>query len=168
MLRMDMDQEKFTEFQIWADDVTRGILEELTDEEFSMDVLPPFGSIRSLATHIVLAIEYNLERRVRKKEVDPQEMGEEIYNLSKEELLARWRVADEGLLKFARNENNEEYIFPNFLGEGEIRVSHGDYTMQYLFHTVHHRAQIMSALRAMGKAGKTTDYLFYLSHLSRQ
>lgn len=163
-----MDLEKLAEYQIWADDVARGILGGLTEEEFSRDVLPPFGSIRSLASHIVLAIEYNLEARVGKRGVDPHEMGEEINNLSKEKLLARWREADEGLLEFARNEDDEEYAFPNFLGDGEIRVGHGDYAMQYLFHTVHHRAQIMSAMRAMGKEGKTTDYLFYLSQLSGQ
>ena len=163
-----MDLEKLAEYQMWADDVARGILGGLTEEEFSRDVLPPFGSIRSLATHIVLAIEYNLEVRVGKSEVDPREMGEEINNLSKEELLARWREADEGLLEFARNEADEEYAFPNFLGEGEIRVGPDDYAMQYLFHTVHHRAQIMSAMRAMRKKGKTTDYLFYLSHLAVQ
>lgn len=163
-----MDLEKLAEYQIWADDVARGILGGLTEEEFSRDVLPPFGSIRSLVTHIVLAIEYNLEVRVGKRGVDPDEMVEEINNLSKEELLARWREADEGLLEFARSEADEEYDFPNFLGDGEIRVGHGDYAMQYLFHTVHHRAQIMSAMRAMGKEGKTTDYLFYLSHLSMQ
>jgi uncharacterized damage-inducible protein DinB len=39
--------------------------------------------------------------------------------------------------------------------------------MQYLLHTHHHRGQIMSALRAMGKEAKTTDYLFYLSYLAR-
>lgn len=161
-----MDLEKLAEYQIWADEVARELLKGLTEEEFSRDVLPPFGSIRSLAAHIVLAIEYNLEVRVGKREVDPHEMGEEISNLSKEGLLARWREADEGLLEFARTETDEEYAFPNFLGEGEIRVGHGDYAIQYLFHTVHHRAQIMSALRAMGKEGRTTDYLFYLSHLS--
>ncbi len=165
---MGMDLEKLAEYQIWADDVARGILEELPEEEFSRDVLPPFGSIRSLATHIVLAIEYNLERRVRKREVDPHKMGEEISKMPKEELLARWRMADKKFLEFARNQTDEEYAFPNFLGEGKISVGHGDYAVQYLLHTVHHRAQIMSAMRAMGKEGKTTDYLFYLSHLSRQ
>ena len=75
---------------------------------------------------------------------------------------------DGELLEFAKTETGEEYAFPNFLGEGEIRVNHDDFFMQYVFHTIHHRAQIMSAMRALGKEGKTTDYLFYLSDISTQ
>jgi uncharacterized damage-inducible protein DinB len=154
-----MKLEKLTEYQIWANDVTRGILGDLTEEEFSREVIPPFGSIRRLSSHIVLAIEYNIERRVKKEEVDP-------YKLSEESLLARWRQMDGELLEFAKTETGEEYAFPNFLGEGEIRVNHDDFLMQYVFHTIYHRAQIMSAMRALGKEGKTTDYLFYLSDIS--
>ena len=45
----------------------------------------------------------------------------------------------------------------------EITLDQDDYLSQYLLHTQHHRAQIMSALRVMGKEAVTTDYLFYLS-----
>ena len=160
-----MKLEKLAEYQIWANDVTRGILGDLTEEEFSKEVVPPFGSIRRLASHITLAIEYNIERRVKKKEVDPYKLGEEISKMPKESLLARWGKMDGELLEFAKTETGEEYAFPNFLREGEIRVNHDDFFMQYVFHTIHHRAQIMSAMRALGKEGKTTDYLFYLSDI---
>lgn len=163
-----MKPEKLAEYQIWANDITRGILGDLTEEEFSREVIPPFGSIRRLSSHIVLAIEYNIEHRVKKKEVDPYELGEDISKMPMESLLARWRQMDEELLEFAKTENGEEYGFPNFLGEGEISVNHDDFFMQYVFHTIHHRAQIMSAMRALGKEGKTTDYLFYLSDISTQ
>lgn len=163
-----MKLEKLAEYQIWANDVTRGILGDLTEEEFSREVIPPFGSIRRLASHIVLAIEYNIEQRVKKEEVDPYKLSEEISKMPKESLLARWRQMDGELLEFAKTETGKEYAFPNFLGEGEIRVNHDDFLMQYVFHTIHHRAQIMSAMRALGKEGKTTDYLFYLSDISTQ
>jgi uncharacterized damage-inducible protein DinB len=163
-----MKLEKLAEYQIWANDVTRGLLGDLTEEEFSREVIPPFGSIRRLSSHITLAIEYNIEQRVKKKEVDPYRLSEEISTMPKESLLARWRQMDGELLEFAKTEPGEEYAFSNFLGEGEIRVNHDDFFMQYVFHTIHHRAQIMSAMRALGKEGKTTDYLFYLSDISTQ
>jgi uncharacterized damage-inducible protein DinB len=163
-----MKLEKLAEYQIWANDVTRGLLGDLTEEESSREVIPPFGSIRRLLSHITLAIEYNIEQRVKKKEVDPYRLSEEISTMPKESLLARWRQMDGELLEFAKTEPGEEYAFSNFLGEGEIRVNHDDFFMQYVFHTIHHRAQIMSAMRALGKEGKTTDYLFYLSDISTQ
>ena len=51
-----MNLQRLVEYQIWADDQARDLLRGLTDEEFSKDVLPPFGSIRSLCAHITLAI----------------------------------------------------------------------------------------------------------------
>jgi len=162
-----MDLEKLARYMIWANDIARDLLEELAEEEFSRDVLPPFGSIRSLCAHIMLAIEYNIETRVKKREIDPYELDERYHNMPKEALLARWREVDGELLDYARVETDEAYTFPNFLGDGEIRVPRDDFFMQYLLHTTHHRAQVMSALRAMGKEARTTDYLFYLSDTAK-
>ena len=158
---------KLAEYQLWADDNARELLGGHTEEEFSRDVLPPFGSIRSLAAHITMAIEYNLKNRVEKVEFDPEELGEMIYTAPKDRLLKLWREADLRLLEFAGTKSEEEYVFRNFLGEGEIALDQSDYLSQYLLHSQHHRAQIMSALRLMGKEARTTDYLFYLSDLAR-
>ena len=74
-----------------------------------------------------------------------------------------WRQADLRLRGYAGSRTDETYVFRNFLGEGQITLDQDDYLSQYLLHTQHHRAQIMSALRVMGKEAVTTDYLFYLS-----
>lgn len=158
-----MDLRRLVEYQIWADDVARGLLGGLSEEEFSREVLPPFGSVRNLCAHITLAIEFNLRHHVDKEEFDPEELGEEIYTAPKESLLDKWRQADLRLLEYAESRTDETYVFRNFLGEGQITLDQDDYLSQYLLHTQHHRAQIMSALRLMGKEVKTTDYLFYLS-----
>ena len=161
-----MNPVKLAEYQIWADGVIMRLLGELSQEEFDRDVLPPFGSIRNLCTHIVLAMEFNLEGRAWKKKIDPYEIGEAIHDLDQGALLEKWNETDEKLLRYARARVEEGYAFPNFLGEGEMQVDSGDFFMQYLLHTQHHRGQIMSALRAMGLEAKSTDYLFYLSHLN--
>ena len=158
-----MDLKRIAEYMVWADDEARGLLAGLTEEEFSRDVLPPFGSIRSLCAHITLAVMFNLRRHVEKEEFDPEEYGKEIYAAPKEELLEMWRKADLRLLEYAGTRTDEAYVFPNFLREGEITLDQDDYLAQYLLHTQHHRAQIMSALRVMGREAVTTDYLFYLS-----
>ena len=158
-----MDLLKIAEYQLWADDQARELLSDLSEEEFSRDVLPPFGSIRSLCAHITLAIEFNLKRHVDKEEFDPEQLGKKIHTAPKERLLKMWRQADTRLLDFAGSRTDETYVFRNFLREGEIYLDQDDYLSQYLLHTQHHRAQIMSALRVMGKEAVTTDYLFYLS-----
>ena len=158
-----MDLKRIAEYMVWADDEARGLLGGLTEEEFSREVLPPFGSIRSLCAHITLAIEFNLRRHVDGEEFDPEEYGEEIYAAPKGDLLEMWRGADLRLLEYAGTRTEETYVFRNFLREGEITLDQDDYLSQYLLHTQHHRAQIMSALRVMGKEAVTTDYLFYLS-----
>ena len=160
-----MNLQRLAEYQIWADDKARELLGGLTEEEFSRDVLPPFGSIRNLCAHITLAIEFNLKHHVDKEEFDPEELGGEIYTAPKERLLEKWRQADLRLLEYSESRTDETYVFRNFLGEGQIALDQDDYLSQYLLHTQHHRAQIMSALRVMGKEAVTTDYLFYLSDI---
>jgi uncharacterized damage-inducible protein DinB len=162
-----MDLVKLASYQIWADGVIIRLLRELSQEEFDREVLPPFGSIRNLCTHIILAMEFNIEGRAHKRRIDPNQIGEEIHSLDQEALLAKWKETDAKLLEYAKTREEEDYIFPNFLGEGEMRVGSGDFFMQYLLHTQHHRGQIMSALRLMGLEAKSTDYLFYLSYLVR-
>ena len=162
-----MDLQRLAEYQIWADDQARRLLLDLTEEEFSKDVLPPFGSIRNLCAHITLAIEFNLKLQVYKEEFDLEECREEIYKAPKERLLEMWRQADLRLLEYSESRTDETYVFRNFLEEGQITLDQDDYISQYLLHTQHHRAQIMSALRVMGKEAVTTDYLFYLSDIAK-
>ncbi len=162
-----MNLQRLAEYQIWANDQTRELLVGLTEEEYSRDVLPPFGSIRNLCAHITLAIEFNLKLQVYKEEFDLEECREEIYTAPKERLLEMWRQADLRLLEYSESRTDETYVFRNFLGEGQITLDQDDYISQYLLHTQHHRGQIMSVLRVMGKEAVTTDYLFYLSDIAK-
>ena len=161
-----MDQSKLSDYNLWANDRVRKLLSGLTEEEFSRSVLPPYDSIRNLVAHIVLADEYNLVTRVEGGEIDADDLLESLSRMKMSELLSHWRKMDLRLKWFASNRLDFDAVFPNFLGEGEIKVNHDDYLNQYLIHTIHHRAQVMSALRLMGKEAVGTDYLFYLSSLA--
>jgi len=161
-----MDQSKLADYNLWANDRVRKLLIGLNDEEFSRKVLPPYDSIRNLVTHIILADEYNLVMRVDEGEIDADNLLESLSRLKVEELLNHWRDMDLRLKWLASNRLDLNAVFPNFLGEGEIKVNHDDFLSQYVIHTVHHRAQVMSALRLMGKEAVGTDYLFYLNALA--
>ena len=133
-----MDLLKLAEYQIWANDRVRDLMLNLSEEEFSRDLIPPQGCIRNLCLHSILAVEYNLKRRIQEQDIDPYKLHESLFNM------------------------------PNFLGEGTMTVNHDDYYIQYLVHTEYHRSQIMTALRILEKEATGTDYLFYLSHLQNQ
>jgi uncharacterized damage-inducible protein DinB len=163
-----MDLKKLADYHIWANDRAREIIRGLSEEEFTRDTVPPFGSVKRLCVHMVLAIEYNLHRRVHGEAVDPYEMDDALDAMSVDELMTRWRIADLRLRDYALGYGDHVAVFPNFLGEGEMEVGHGDYFIQYLIHTAYHRAQVMSAMRALGREGVGTDYLFYLSNLASQ
>ncbi len=163
-----MDLDKLSDYHLWANDRARGIILGLSEEEFTRDVVPPFGSVKRLCVHMVIAVEYNLLRRVHGLEVDPSEMDDELDAMPVDKLMDRWREADLRLRDYALGYADHVAVFPNFLGEGEMRVCHDDFFTQYLIHTAYHRAQVMSAMRALGREGVGTDYLFYLSHLASQ
>ena len=161
-----MDLTKLAEYNLWANDRSRNLLRGLTEDEFSREVLPPYGNIRSLVSHIVMAIEINFVLRVDGGAIDANDLWESLWRLPIGELLDHWREMDLRLVRFASTHMGLDAVFPNFLGEGDIRVGHDDYFTQYLIHTVHHRAQVMSVLRLIGKEAIGTDYLFYLSSLA--
>jgi uncharacterized damage-inducible protein DinB len=161
-----MNTLKLADYNIWANDRVRSLLSVLTEEDFSHEILPPYGSIRSLVIHIVLAVEFNFVNRVDGGSVAGNDLWESLNQMSIGRLLDHWREMDHHLKRFSSTHMDLEAVFPNFLGVGEIKVDHDDFFTQFLVHTVHHRAQIMSALRLMGKETVGTDYLFYLSSLS--
>ena len=158
-----MNLEKAAKYQIWANDIVREIVISLTEEEFVKENIQNLWNIQDLCIHIILAIEWNLETVIHKKAVDFGEMYEEYAKLPKEELLKKWKGIDERLLEYIKNMGKEKVKFPDFLkGDGMVKMSQEDYYFQYLTHTIYHRGQLMTALKSLGKEGKTTDYLNYL------
>ncbi len=138
---------------------------ELTEEEYCKDLIPPLNSIKNHVIHSILAIEYNLRVRVNGEKADSYEIGDAVAGMSIQEAMLYWEKIDRQLVDFASTRLDLDATFPNFLGEGTMRVNHDDFLTQYVVHTAYHRSQIMSAMRMMGKEGVGTDYLFYLSHL---
>lgn len=157
---------KLANYHLWANDRVRVILSKLTEEEYGKDLIPPYNSLKGLIIHSILAVEFNLENRVKGKDVDPYAIGTKIADMSIDEACDHWRTVDQSLVNFATSHLDLIATFPNFLGEGEMNVNHGDFFMQYIIHTAYHRSQIMSAMRMLGKEGIGTDYLFYLSSLT--
>ena len=155
-----MNLEKVLQYHVWADDTVREIVRELDDEEFTREVGPPFGSIKNVCVHIVVALEYNLQV-AEQVNIDGETLYETVDNLSKDELLKRWEKADQDLVKAAQKAR-KCITFPNFVSGGTVDLEVEDFFFQYVMHTVYHRGQIMTLLKVLGKEGVTTDYIVYI------
>jgi uncharacterized damage-inducible protein DinB len=152
-----MNLEKIAKYQIWANDKIRSIISNLTEEEFLKN------DIQDLCIHTILAIEYNLDTKIQKTEVNVEEMYEKLYSLSIEEIMKKWIQTDERLLEYIRKMKDGKIEFPDFIkGKGKLLMSQEDFYFQYLSHTIYHRGQLMTAIKKLGKEGLTTDYLIYL------
>lgn len=160
-----MDLVKLADYHLWANDRVRGIIKNLSQNEYEKDLIPPYNTVQRLVIHSILACEYNLLTKLERENVDVNIIVDRIAGMDIEQVCKHWRVIDLDVVKFASSHLDLKATFPNFLGEGEMTVDHDDFFMQYLVHTAYHRSQIMSAMRMLGKEGIGTDYLFYLSHL---
>ncbi|MBU7016640.1 MAG: DinB family protein [Theionarchaea archaeon] len=155
---------KLCDHQIWADSLIRDTLHNLPEEEFTQEIGPPFGSVKNLCVHIVLALEYNMKSLIEKVPVNGEELYETIGSLSKDELLATWEDMDKKLKENAK-QVHQLICFPNFISGGDVLMEPGDFFLQYILHTTYHRGQLVSMLKLLGKEGVTTDYLFYMFNL---
>lgn len=168
MRNLSVNLEKLCDYQVWANNIVRDILREFTEAEFTREIGPPFGSVKNLCMHIIIAIEYNIESFGKKVDLDAEELYKTLESLSKDELLAKWEEIDKKL-RFHVNQKGEELIeFPNFVSGGEVLIEPADFYLQYVLHTVYHRGQLLSMIKMLGKEGITTDYLFYLFHLEEE
>lgn len=152
---------------MWADSTVQDIIRGLTEEEFTREIGPPFGSVKNLCVHIVVALEYNIESFIKKVDVNGEELYETLENLSKDELIIKWKDTDKKLLEHAEG-TTEPIRFPNFVSGRDLVLKPEDFYIQYILHTTYHRGQLLTMLKMLGKEGETTDYLFYLFHLENQ
>ena len=146
-------------YQIWANDKYRAIISRISVEEWETDLGDPIKSLKEICTHIVLAVErcltiINQERDLKEEDVIP------IFELSKDELLERWKKNDHALntLLETKTEGKVPVEKFNFMDTD-------DFLFQYINHSTYHRGQLVFALRLLGKDATNTDYLFYLHHL---
>lgn len=146
-------------YQIWANDKYREIISNISEEEWQKDLGKPITNVKSICTHIVLAVErcltiINQERDLEHKDINL------FWELSKGDILEKWRLNDNALLTLLETK-----------AEGKVSLKElsfmeaEDFLFQYINHSSYHRGQLVIALRLLEKEATNTDYLFYLYHL---
>jgi len=146
-------------YQIWANDKYREIISNISEEEWEKDLGEPVTNVKSICTHIVLAVErcltiMNQERDLEREDVIP------LWELSKGDFLEKWRLSDYTLHTLLETKAEGKVIFKEM-----SFMDAEDFLFQYINHSSYHRGQLVIALRLLEKEVTNTDYLFYLHYL---
>ncbi len=138
------DIEFYTDYMIWGDYAAINAIEKISEEEYRKSFGELAGSIATKAGHLVGIIEYF----VKAIEGNPYDSFPSFADLSKEDLIRKWKE----LLDIWK-----DFVINKKYGYFEMPIAKGSFVnielvfADALFHTIHHRAQILSFLRILGK-----------------
>ncbi len=145
----------------WSDHKIISILKDISPKEYNHKFNDLAGSIRSKASHIVSIYDFFIAIL----ENAPIPNFPDRSNLSKEELLEIWKN-DLIRIKDFIGTKSGNYPLP-LANNQQVDVAH--IYIDAALHTVHHRAQILTMLRLLGKnkdelhpRDTNMDYLKYL------
>lgn len=162
-----MNKQYFIElagFNIWANNIVCGWLENISDDQWNQEIISSFNSIQETVLHIISAEKAWIQRF--KKE--PVEWLQFSYKGTKEEHIKLWKEISTAFKAYIEN-FNEDDLAKNL----DFKRLNGDaYSMPYyqLFahvvnHATYHRGQLVTMLRQSGflNVGATDLLGFYRS-----
>ncbi len=153
-------------YHLWAGNETRKQLENLSEEEFSLDLDPILGSVRGKVEHIILAIE-SCFIRITSNSSSPEEIVNRIKSMTIKELLKHWELRDKEIAKALQIDMNKTITIQR-INNSSFIMNLDDYYLQYVLHTVYHRGQLNYCLKKLDKERIDADYLYYLDELDVQ
>jgi uncharacterized damage-inducible protein DinB len=139
----------------------REVVEHLVEKEFTKKVLGEH-SVRTICEHILMALATCFN-------IADDDWNEGIYEwvaqASKLEMIAKWRELDKRLGQIVREIPQGTIKVPHISDE-PFEMEAMDFFIQYIIHTTHHRGQLATALRLLGKDVPGTDYLMFFREKS--
>lgn len=147
------------EYNLWANTIVCGWLEQISDEQWTKEIISSFNSIQETVLHVISAERAWLQRFKQ----EPVEWLQSTFKGTKDEHIQLWKATSTELKSFidAFDENalNTNLDFKRLNGEA--------YSMPYyqLFahvvnHATYHRGQLVTMLRQAGFNGVgSTDLL---------
>lgn len=158
-----MNLQLLTEHLMWGDARLLELLEELTEEEFHRPFTDTSGNIHTKTAHIVGIYEFFIEIL----EGRPHDRFPDLTDLPRGALLERWEsviAAWPGLV-----ETTPEAALYGLPLAGGQRVEARHIFLDALLHTTHHRGQLLTFIRLLGKSTEEVsprdtdlDYLLFL------
>lgn len=140
---------ELAEFNLWANTIVCGWLEQISDEQWNMEIISSFNSIQETTLHIISA-EYAWLQRFKKI---PFDWLQSTYKGTKQEHIKLWIKTSTELKSFI-DEFDEKDLNTNL----DFKRLNGDaFSMPYyqLFahvvnHATYHRGQLVTMLRQAG------------------
>ncbi|HVX26492.1 MAG TPA: DinB family protein [Parafilimonas sp.] len=140
---------EIAEYNLWANTIVCGWLEQISDEQWNKEIISSFNSIQETVLHIISAENAWLQRFKKQ----PVEWLQSIYKGTKEEHIKLWKQTSEGFKAFV-DAFDEKDLNTNL----DFKRLNGDaYSMPYyqLFahvvnHATYHRGQLVTMLRQAG------------------
>ena len=150
---------ELAEYNLWANTIVCGWLEQISDEQWNMKIISSFNSIQETVLHIISAENAWLQR-FRK---EPFDWLQSSYKGTKDEHIQLWKRTSEGFKNFV-DAFDEKDLNTNLDFK---RLNGNAYSMPYyqLFahvvnHATYHRGQLVTMLRQAGFENVTaTDLL---------
>ena len=159
---MITDIEFYIDYMIWGDYAAIKAIEQISEEEYRRSLGALAGSVATKAGHLVGIIEFFVEAI----NGNPYDNFPSFADLSKTDLIEKWKE----LL-----DTWKELVKTKKYGFLEIPLAKGSYLnlelvyADAIFHSIHHRAQILSYLRILGKGKEeihpqdvNVDFINYL------
>jgi uncharacterized damage-inducible protein DinB len=137
------------EYNVWANNIVCGWLEQVSDEQWNRHVVSSFNSIQETALHIISA-ETAWMDRMNKAEV---RWLQKSFTGSKEEHIALWNKTSNGLLDFLaafeENKITQHLDFKRLNGDAYSMPFYQ--VLAHMFnHSTFHRGQLVTMLRQVG------------------
>jgi uncharacterized damage-inducible protein DinB len=155
------DLEGLFDYGYWANDKVRGVLSQLTTEQFTQHVAGSYGSIRNTMVHMLSAEWGWLERcggATRGPALKPQDYP------TVTSLFDRWRDVEARVREFLSTLQDEDLarVVEFALGSGPRQsMALGALLHHAAIHGVHHRGQVALLLRMLGHVPGNFDILLY-------
>jgi uncharacterized damage-inducible protein DinB len=140
---------ELAKFNIWANEMIISWLEQISDEQWELEVINSFNSIKETTLHIVSA-EHAWHQRLLNVENIAWLQSE--YNGTKEETLALWRTQSENLHAFVANfggELDDKLSFKRLNGD-QYSMPIYQVFAHVFNHSTYHRGQLVTMLRQVG------------------
>jgi len=151
-------------YHFWAYNQLITHLKTLNGEKFNQDLGDLFvndtncdsPSVRSLIEHMMMGF-YMMSAKMEKKPFEPENTIETLHSFDNNEILDEWKVISEKFILLSRDNLGNNIKF----GDQEYIISE-EMIFAFLNHSIHHRAQVMVALRLIKEKGCDTDFYTFL------
>ena len=141
--------QELAEYNVWASDIVCSWLEQISDEQWTREIISSFNSIQETVLHIISAEKAWQERF----EYKPVEWLQFTYKGTKDQHIALWKKTSESLKEFI-NGFDESKLETNLdfkrLNGDAYSMPHYQLIAHVFNHSTYHRGQLVTMLRQTG------------------